>query len=84
MTTEHHSTSATFSELLRRWRRKRGLSQRSFGELLKPQVQRSTVSCWETNVCRPSLRFLGQIVALTGIPAQVALGIDDIRQERQS
>jgi transcriptional regulator with XRE-family HTH domain len=81
MTTENLSAQGTFSELLRRWRRNRGLSQTEFGELLHPKVRHSTVSCWETDVCRPSLRFLGQIVALTGIPSRLALGIDESRQE---
>jgi DNA-binding transcriptional regulator YiaG len=79
MTTSPLSTQATFSELLRRWRRSHGLSQGDFGELLDPRVHCSTVSCWETDVRRPSSRYLGQIVAITGIPAHLALGI--YRQE---
>jgi transcriptional regulator with XRE-family HTH domain len=81
MTTTPLSTQATFSELLRRWRRNQGLSQRDFGELLDPKVRHSTVSCWESDVRRPSLKFLGQIVAITGIPAHLALGIDGASQE---
>jgi transcriptional regulator with XRE-family HTH domain len=75
------STPAPFGQLLRRWRRDRGLSQRDFGELLDPKVRHSTVSCWETDVRCPSLVFLRQIVAITGIPADLALGIDGACQE---
>ena len=81
MTTHTLSTQATFSELLRRWRRNQGLSQGDFGELLDPKVRHSTVSCWETDARRPSLKYLGQIVAITGIPAHLALGIDGARHE---
>jgi transcriptional regulator with XRE-family HTH domain len=74
MTTQ--STQDTFSTLLRHWRRLRGLTQRSFGELLDPKVRPSTVCCWETDVRRPSLKYLAQIVTITGIPPSLALGID--------
>jgi transcriptional regulator with XRE-family HTH domain len=79
MTTRPLSTQTAFSELLRRWRRSQGLRQKDFGELLNPKVQPSTVCCWERDVRRPSSRYLGQIVAITGIPAHLALGI--YRQE---
>jgi len=75
MTTESLSLQATFGELLRRWRRSRGLSQGDFGELLHPKARHSTVSCWETGLRRPSWKFLGQIVSITGIPADLALGM---------
>ena len=83
MTTQLLSTQATFSELLRRWRRSHGLSQEDFGELLDPKARHSTVSCWENGVRRPSLKFLGQIVAITGIPSDLALGIDGAREDHQ-
>jgi transcriptional regulator with XRE-family HTH domain len=79
MTTE--TPQATFSELLRDWRRNQGLRQSDFGELLNPKVQPSTVCCWERDVRRPSLKYLAQIVAITGIPARLALGIDGASQE---
>jgi transcriptional regulator with XRE-family HTH domain len=69
------STEATFGELLRRWRRSCGLSQSEFGQLLDPKAGASSVSCWENDIRRPSWRFLGQIVSITGIPANFALGI---------
>jgi len=75
MTTDPISTQATFGELLRRWRRTRGLSQGDFGELLHPKARHSTVSCWENGVRRPSWKFLRQIVSITGIPADLALGM---------
>jgi DNA-binding transcriptional regulator YiaG len=81
MTTETLSTRATFSELLRRWRRNQGLRQGDFGELLNPKVRHSTVCCWENEHRRPSLKYLAQIVAITGIPAHLALGIDGASQE---
>jgi transcriptional regulator with XRE-family HTH domain len=62
-----------FGERLRRWRCSRGLSQAEFGALLHPKARYSTVSCWENGVRRPSLKFLGQILALTRIPAYLAL-----------
>jgi transcriptional regulator with XRE-family HTH domain len=68
MTTENTSTQATFGELLRRWRRHRGLSQGGFGALLEPKARHSTVSCWESGIRRPSWKFLGQIVSITGNP----------------
>ena len=69
------SAQAPFGELLRRWRRSRGLSQGDFGELLHPKVRHSTVSCWEKGIRRPSWKFLAQIASITGIPIQVALGM---------
>lgn len=81
MTTETLSPQATFSELLRRWRRNQGLRQGDFGELLNPRVRPSTVCCWERNVRRPSLKYLAQIVAITGIPPSLALRIYDASQE---
>ena len=75
MTSESLSTQGTFGELLRRWRRKRRLSQGSFGQLLDPKARHSTVSCWETGLRRPSWKYLGQIVSITGIPAHLALGV---------
>ena len=74
------STRAAFGKKLRRWRLAHGLSQRAFGALLRPKARHSTVSCWESGFRRPSLRFLGQIVALTGIPAEVALGLHRTRR----
>ena len=68
-------TQATFGELLRRWRRMRGLSQGDLGELLKPKARCSTVSCWENDIRLPSRRYLSQIVVLTGIPADLAIGL---------
>jgi hypothetical protein len=52
-----------------------GLSQGDLGELLAPKAQPSTVSCWENDIRRPSHRYLTQIVVLTGIPADLALGL---------
>jgi transcriptional regulator with XRE-family HTH domain len=75
MTTATLRTQSTFGELLRRWRRHRGLSQGDFGQLLDPKARHSTVSCWENGVRRPSWKFLGQIVVITGIPADLALGV---------
>jgi transcriptional regulator with XRE-family HTH domain len=77
MTSE--TPQATFSKLLRDWRRNQGLRQTDFGELLNPKVQPSTVCCWERNVRRPSLKYLAQIVEITGISPSLALGVD--RQE---
>ncbi|HVG26357.1 MAG TPA: helix-turn-helix transcriptional regulator [Acidobacteriaceae bacterium] len=77
MTSE--TPQATFSELLRDWRRNQGLRQTDFGELLNPKVRPSTVCCWERNVRRPSLKYLAQIVEITGISPSLALGVD--RQE---
>lgn len=68
-------TQATFGELLRRWRRRRGLSQGELGELLVPRARCSTVSCWENDLRLPCRRYLSQIVALTGIPADLAIGL---------
>jgi transcriptional regulator with XRE-family HTH domain len=75
MTSE--TPQATFSELLRDWRRNQGLRQTDFGELLNPKVQPSTVCCWERDVRRPSLKYLAQIVAITGISPSLALGVED-------
>ncbi len=77
------TTHPTLGEWLRHWRHDRGLSQTNFGELLDPKVPHSTVCCWENGLRRPSLRFLGQIVALTGFPAHLALEIADVRPESQ-
>ena len=66
---------ATFGELLRRWRRKRGLSQGDLGKLLVPKARPSTVCCWENDVHIPSYKYLTQIVVLTGIPVDLALGL---------
>jgi transcriptional regulator with XRE-family HTH domain len=71
----------TFGELLRRWRHNQGLTQEDFGQLLDPKARHSTVSCWEAGIRRPSWRFLGQIVSITGISADLALGVDDAGQE---
>jgi transcriptional regulator with XRE-family HTH domain len=81
MTTESNTPPATFGELLRCWRRNRDLSQSEFGELLKPKARHSTVSCWEAGIRRPSWKFLGQIVSITGIPAHLALGVHGASQE---
>lgn len=66
---------ATFGELLRRWRRSQGLKQIDLGRLLRPKARTSTVSCWENDIRRPSRRYLGQLVDLTGIPAELALEV---------
>jgi len=76
MTFTEPSTLLTFGELLRRWRQSQHLSQSGFGALLTPKARHSTVSCWEKGIRRPAARFLGQIVALTGIPVHLALGVD--------
>jgi transcriptional regulator with XRE-family HTH domain len=68
-------TQATFGELLRRWRRGQRLKQGELGKLLQPKARASTVSCWENDIRRPSRRYLSQIIALTGIPADLALGL---------
>ena len=68
-------TQGTFGELLRRWRRRQGLSQGELGKLLVPRARCSTVSCWENDVRLPCRRYLSQIVALTGIPADLAIGL---------
>jgi len=72
MTTE--LTQMPFGDSLRRWRQNQRLSQAGFGELLAPKVRHSTVSCWEKGLRRPSWRFLAQILAITGISPNVALG----------
>jgi DNA-binding transcriptional regulator YiaG len=64
----------SFGVALRCWRLQRGLSQDALGRLLAPQVKRSTVSCWESGLRFPARKVLGQIVALTGISADLALG----------
>lgn len=73
---------ATFGELLRRWRRSQGLKQGELGKLLQPRARTSTVSCWENDVRRPSRRYLSQIVALTGIPADLALELPQREEAR--
>ena len=75
MTTKCLLPQPTFGEMLRRWRNSRGLSQSAFGELLDPNVRHSTVSCWETDARRPLLKYLAQIVAITGISPSLALGL---------
>lgn len=82
MTTECVSTQVPFGELLRRWRHSRGLSQGEVGKLLDPEARHSTVSCWEKGIRRPSWRFLGQLVAITAIPADLALGVQGTCQGR--
>ena len=74
MMTNETTPVTTFGELLRCWRRKQGLSQGGFGELLAPKARHSTVSCWESGARAPSRKYLGQIVAITGIPALLVLG----------
>ena len=64
----------TFGDLLRSWRLQQHLSQRAVGELLDPKAQPSTVSCWENGVRLPARKFLSQVLALTGIPAHLAIG----------
>lgn len=68
-------SQATFGELLRRWRRVRRLSQGGLGALLVPTVHHTTVSCWESDSNLPSHKYLNQILVLTGIPADLALGL---------
>jgi transcriptional regulator with XRE-family HTH domain len=84
MTTErpHLLIHATFGELLRRWRRGQGLKQGELGKLLQPKARTSTVSCWENDVRRPSRKYLSQIVALTGIPADLALELPQREEAR--
>ncbi|HWM95204.1 MAG TPA: helix-turn-helix domain-containing protein [Thermoanaerobaculia bacterium] len=81
MTTDHPSAQETFGERLRRWRRARRLSQGAFGQLLEPKVRPSTVSCWEKGLRHPSHKFLAQIVAITGIPAHLALEVQGSSQQ---
>jgi transcriptional regulator with XRE-family HTH domain len=73
MTTESPAHQPSFGESLRSWRLERRLTQRAFGDLFVPHVRHSTVSCWEQGLRRPSWKFLGQIVAITGIPAHLVL-----------
>jgi len=68
-------SQATFGELLRRWRRGRHLSQADVGALLEPTVHHTTISCWENDSNLPSHRHLTQILVLTGIPPDLALGL---------
>jgi transcriptional regulator with XRE-family HTH domain len=72
MTTE---PSLSFGEHLRLWRFAHNLSQTAFGQRLHPEVHPATVSNWESGTRFPSKKYLGQIVALTGIPVHLALGI---------
>jgi transcriptional regulator with XRE-family HTH domain len=69
--------SLTFGEHLRLWRFAQNLSQAAFGKQLHPQAHPATVSSWEHGTRYPSKKYLGQIVALTGIPAHLALGIPE-------
>ncbi len=69
-------TQATFGDLLWLWRQDRGLSQTAFGDLLVPRVRHYTVSSWERGLRYPAWHFLGQIVAITGIPAHAVLGVE--------
>ena len=82
MTTHCIHPQATFGELLRRWRRAQGLTQRDFGGLLTPAVEPATVSCWENDLRCPSVKFLGQILTLTEIPPQIALGMAEPEDSR--
>jgi hypothetical protein len=66
---------ASFGELLRRWHRSQGLKQIELGRLLKPRARAATVSCWENDIRRPSRKYITQIVDLTGIPADLVLGV---------
>ena len=72
---DSHLPQATFGELLRRWRRRRGLSQGDLGKLLKPRARHSTISCWENDVRVPSRKYLSQIVDLTGIASDIAIAL---------
>ena len=65
----------TFGELLRRWRRGRRLSQADVGPVLVPTVHNSTVSCWELGLKHPSHKYFTQLLRLTGIPPELALGL---------
>ena len=78
-----HLKPATFGELLRYWRRDRGLSQSDLGELLEPKARHSTVSCWENDIRIPCRRYLSQIVFLTGIPADLAIGLPHYAKTRR-
>lgn len=70
-----------FAKRLRHWRSTHNLSQAAFGELLRPKVHHTTVSCWENGVRHPSLKYLGQIVVITDIPADLALGLLSTSEE---
>lgn len=74
-TIQSRLSQATFGELLRRWRRGHHLSQADVGALLEPTVHHTTVSCWENDFHLPSRKYLSQLLALTGIPADLALGL---------
>ena len=43
-------------------------------------VRHSTVCRWENDVRHPALRFLHQILAITAIPAEIALGITNAQE----
>ena len=72
-----YRTEADFGNLLWLWRHDRRLSQAAFGALLVPKAGTATVSCWERGIRRPSWKFLAQILSITGIPAHLALGVDE-------
>lgn len=73
MTSTCRFAQFTFGELLRAWRRNQGLSQGDFGALLIPKATQSAVSYWENGTRCPSFKFLGQILVITGIPAQLVV-----------
>jgi transcriptional regulator with XRE-family HTH domain len=80
MPSKRRLRQSSFGALLRRWRQSHHLTQTAFGRLLSPRARTSTVSCWERGIRHPSSRFLRQLVKLTGIPANLALGVQEDRR----
>ena len=65
----------TFGEMLRLWRRRKGLSQADVAALLEPEVHQTTVSYWEADSNLPNGKHLSQLLRITGIPPELALGL---------
>ena len=72
----------TFGEMLRLWRRRKGLSQAAVGALLEPVAHPTTVGCWEADSNLPNHKHLSQLLRITGIPPELALGLPP-REESQ-
>jgi DNA-binding transcriptional regulator YiaG len=72
----------TFGELLRLWRRRKGLSQADVAALLEPVVHQTTVSYWEADFNLPNGKHLSQLLRITGIPPELALVLTP-REESQ-